>query len=313
MSGRALVTGAAGFVGSTLSELLEQRGWEVVRGVLPGQEGGVPCDITDPALLQRVFDEAGPLTHVFHLAAIAFVPAANNNPALAIDVNLSGTIHLAEVVRQRVPGARLIYVGSADAYGTPLSLPISEAHPLNPVNTYAISKAAADHYCAYLHRAFNMDVVRMRPFNHSGPRQEPAFFLPSCAKQIAEIEAGLKPPVIKVGNLLASRDFSHVHDVVRAFEAVALRGTPGEAYNVCMGKSYTMQESLDAMLRRSTVEITTELDPSRMRPADVPGLVGANSKLRAETGWAPEKSFDELIEDLLNYWRRRILLEIGGK
>jgi GDP-4-dehydro-6-deoxy-D-mannose reductase len=217
------------------------------------------------------------------------------------------------VVRQRVPGARIIYVGSADAYGTPLSLPISEAHPLNPVNTYAISKAAADHYCAYLHRAFGVDVVRMRPFNHSGPRQEPAFFLPSCAKQIAEIEAGVKPPVMQVGNLLASRDFSHVHDVVRAFEAAALRGTPGEAYNVCMGKSYTMQSALDAMLKRSTVAITTELDPARMRPADVPGLLGANSKLRAETGWAPEKTFDDLIDDLLGYWRRRVITRAGWK
>lgn len=313
MSGRALVTGAAGFVGTTLCAYLEERGWEVVRGVLPGQTGGLPCDITNPKLLHECFEAAGPLTHIFHLAAIAFVPAANKNPALAIDVNLSGTIHLSEIAREHTPGARFIYVGSSDAYGTPLSLPISEAHPLNPINIYAISKAAADHYCSYLHRAHGMDVVRMRPFNHSGPRQEPAFFLPSCAKQIAEIEAGLKPPVMQVGNLLASRDFSHVHDVVRAFEAAALRGGAGEAYNVCMGRSYTMREALDAMLRRAKVEIATELDPARLRPSELPGIVGANNKLRAETGWAPEKSFDDLMDDLMNYWRRRVLTELGGK
>ena len=309
MSHRALVTGAAGFVGLTLCDLLESRGWEVVRTVQPGQEGGIACDITDPQALEATFAAAGPLTHVFHLAAIAFVPAANNNPTLAIDVNLKGTIFVAEALRKCHPAARLVYIGSADAYGPPESLPLRETHALNPSNTYAISKAAADQYCSYLHRAFGMDVVRMRPFNHSGPRQEPVFFLPSCAKQIADIEAGLKPPTMQVGNLAAIRDFSHVHDVVRAFEAVALRGHAGEAYNVCQGRGYTMQEALDALLARARVAIAVETDPARMRPADVPALFGANDKLCADTGWAPEKSFEELLDDLLAYWRGRVVQE----
>lgn len=306
MSGRALVTGSVGFVGLTLCERLEAQGWEVVRTVQPGQSGGIACDITDPVALRECFDSAGPLTHIFHLAAIAFVPAANDNPTLAIDVNLKGTIHVAEAMRACHPATRLVFIGSADAYGPPESLPLHESHPLNPSNTYAISKAAADQYCAYLHRGFGVDVVRMRPFNHSGPRQEPVFFLPSCAKQIAEIEAGLKPPTVQVGNLSAIRDFSHVDDVVRAFEAVALRGRAGEAYNVCQGRGYTMQEALDALLERARVPIAIEHDPARMRPADVPAFFGANDKLRAETGWLPEKSFEKLLDDLLAYWRGRV-------
>lgn len=307
MSGRALVTGAAGFVGSTLCALLEARGWAVVRTVQPGQAGGVPCEITDPESVRAVFAEAGAVTHVFHLAAIAFVPTANHNPTLAMNVNLNGTIHIAEAMRATWPGARLIFIGSSDAYGAPESLPLRETHPLNPANPYAISKAAGDHYCAYLHRAHGADVVRVRPFNHSGPRQEPAFFLPSCAKQIAEIEAGKKPPVLQVGNLDAVRDFSHVDDVVRAFEAVALRGSAGEAYNVCQGRGYTMREALEALLARARVSIAVETDAARMRPADVPALVGANDKLCAATGWAPEKTFGELVDDLLAYWRGQVM------
>lgn len=311
MTGKALVTGAAGFVGTKLCAYLESQGWDVVRGVVSGQGGGMPCDVTDPKLLKNVFCATPDLTHIFHLAAVAFVPAANKDAARAMEINLLGTINLTDAMRACDSKARLVYVGSADAYGTPLSLPISEAHPLNPVNAYAISKAAADHYCAYLSRACGMDIVRMRPFNHSGPGQEPNFFLPSCAKQIAEIEAGLRPPVIKVGSLLTSRDFSHVHDVIRAFELAALKAYSGEAYNVCMGRSYTMQAALDAMLQRSTVQIVTERDPERMRPAEVPALIGANAKLKAETGWAPEKTFDNLLDDLLGYWRERV--RAGGQ
>jgi len=313
MAGRAIVTGAGGFVGSTLSEFLEERGWSVVRGVQNQLENGVTCDITDPTQIHDLFDQAGDVTHVFHLAAIAFVPAANQNPIAAMNVNLQGTIHLANVMKDRASKARMLYISSADAYGPPLALPIAESHPLNPANAYAVSKAAADQFCAYLSRAEGADIVRLRPFNHSGPRQAPEFFLPSCAKQIAEIELGLRPPVIKVGNLLASRDFTHVDDVVRAFELAALEGHGGEAYNVCSGKAFTMYDALEALLKRSQVSIATESDPARMRPADVPSVLGSHAKLRAETGWEPCRSFDTLLDDLLGYWRRRIALELGGK
>jgi GDP-4-dehydro-6-deoxy-D-mannose reductase len=313
MKGRALVTGAAGFVGTTLCAHLEAQGWEAVRVVQTGQTGGIPTDITQPGLLEEVFSQAGALTHVFHLAAIAFVPMANDNPVLAMEVNLNGTINVAGAMRKHAPAARMIFISSSDAYGAPLSLPMTESHPLDPVNAYSISKAAADHYCAYLHKSLGVDVIRMRPFNHSGPRQEAAFFLPSCARQIAEIEAGARPPIIQVGNLAAARDFLHVDDVIRAFEAAALRGMSGEAYNVCSGRSWTMAQVLEMLISRSTAEITTEIDPARVRPVDVPNVVGCSEKLRFETGWAPQKSFENLLDDLLDYWRGRVLLELGGK
>lgn len=306
MKKRALVTGAGGFVGTRLARHLEAQGWEVVRSGHPAVEGMLPCDFQDDDEVRTLIADAGPLTHVFHLAAIAFVPDAERDPVRAMDVNLNGTIRLCGALREQAAPPRLVFIGSSEIYGPPQSLPMTEAHPINPANTYAISKAAADHYCAHLSRIRALDIVRMRPFNHAGPGQADSYVLSSFARQIAEIEAGLRAPVLETGNLDAARDFLHVDDVLRAYEAAALHAPGGEAFNVCSGQAQRIQAALDQLLAMSSATIEVRHDPARMRPSDVPEVCGSSAKLIAMTGWRPEIAFDALLRDLLDHWRSEI-------
>lgn len=313
MSGRALITGASGFVGPVLRAHLESGGWETVCCGQAGEAGLTACDVTDRAQIETVLAEHGPFTHVFHLAAMTFVPAAHSDPSGALAVNLLGTVHLANALRDRGAQARLIYIGSAESYGAPQHLPVAEDHPLNPGNPYAISKAAADQYCAYLSRTTPMDIVRVRPFNHSGAGQSDRFVLSSFARQLAEIEAGLRPPELRVGNLDAARDFLHVADVVAAYGALALRGRAGEAYNVASGTAHRIADALDLLLGLSTADPAVTVDPARMRPAEVPAMYGAHDKLTADTGWQPVRGLRDILEDLLNHWRTALGARDGGR
>ena len=176
---------------------------------------------------------------------------------------------------------------------------------MNPKNPYAISKAAADHYCGFLHEAGALDVVRVRPFNHAGAGQPDVFVLSNFARQVAGIESGRLAPVLRVGNLDARRDFSHVSDVVRAYEAIALQGEAGEVYNVCSGQAPRIHDAVDKLLQLCRVAIRVEPDPSRLRTVDVSEVRGSHEKLKARTGWQPELSFERVLLDLLNHWRQQ--------
>jgi GDP-4-dehydro-6-deoxy-D-mannose reductase len=306
MTHRALVTGAGGFVGRILTAYLERQAWEIVGTEVtppPQARPWFTCDLGNRDELDAVVKQAAPLTHVFHLGAVTFVPDSLRDPSRTFDVNLLGTIHLTQAVRRHVPSARVIYIASAEVYGSPQFLPLTEDHPLHPTNPYAISKAAADLYCGYLHASENVDVIRMRPFNHTGPGQSDAFVLSSFARQIARIEAGQLPPVLRVGNLETARDFSHVNDVVRAYELAALDGQPGTAYNVCSGRATSIREALDRLRRLSTIEVRLEQDAARMRAMDVLETRGSHERLTAHTGWQPEIPFEQILADLLDYWR----------
>lgn len=306
MNKRALVTGAGGFVGTRLTCYLEAQGWDVVRSGHPAVTGMIPCDFQDAEAVCALIANAGPLTHVFHLAAIAFVPDAERDPVRAMDVNLNGTIRLCSALRDVATPPRLLFIGSSEIYGPPQALPMTEDHPISPANTYAISKAAADHYCAHLSKIRALDIVRMRPFNHAGPGQTDSYVLSSFARQVAEIEAGLRAPVLETGNLEAARDFLHVDDVLRAYEAAALHAPPGEAFNICSGQAQRIQSALDQLLAMSSAKIEVRHDPARMRPSDVPEVCGSSAKLTTMTGWRPEISFDTLLRELLDYWRSEI-------
>ena len=306
MKRRALVTGAGGFVGTRLTRHLESQGWEVVRSGHPAVDGILPCDFQDDNAVRALIANSGPLTHVFHLAAMAFVPDAERDPVRAMDVNLNGTIRLCSALRDLASPPRLIFIGSSEIYGPPQALPMTEDHPISPANTYAISKAAADHYCAYLSRIRVLDIVRMRPFNHAGPGQADSYVLSSFARQIAEIEAGMRAPVLETGNLEAARDFLHVDDVLRAYEAAALHAPGGQAFNVCSGQAQRIQSALDQLLAMSSAAIEVRHDPARMRPSDVPEVYGSSAKLTEMTGWRPEITFETLLRDLLDYWRSSI-------
>lgn len=301
MNRRALITGAAGFVGHYLKVCLLDRGWDVVTSDMRASD--VLCDFSKPDDVLRLMAEAGDVSHVFHLAARTFVPDAMRNPWPTFEVNLNGTMLLEQALRTRQPKARLLFISSGEVYGPPLELPMTEDHPLNPGNPYAISKTAADHYCAYGFKAHGADILRIRPFNHSGAGQADNFVLSSFARQVAEAEAGLRDPVLKVGNLDAARDFSHVRDVVRAYEALAREGEAGEAYNVCSGTSVVVRDALDFLIAESNVAVTVELDPARVRPVDVPEVRGSHAKLTQRTGWTPEIPIEQTLRELLEHWR----------
>jgi len=305
MTRRALITGAEGFVGKTLAAHLQRAKWQVVRAALSGLPGAIACDVTRPEQVRAAVKQAGAVTHVFHLAAVSFLPDATQDPVGAFRVNCEGVVHLIAAVREFAPEARLIYVGSADAYGPPQALPVTEEHPLRPNNPYGISKAAADHYCAYCARAFDLDIVRVRPFNHSGPGQDPRFVLPAFARQIAEIEAELAPPRVRVGNLDAKRDFLHVNDVARAYELIALRGETGAVYNVCSGRPVAISEVGDQLLAMASRPMRLVSDPDLFRPVDLPVLVGDSAKLTARTGWRPEIPIPTTLKDLMEDCRAR--------
>ena len=309
MTNAALVTGSEGFVGRVLCQYLKDLG-ATVRGsdlhVPEGAQDRFACDVSDPAQVAALVDWAAPIDWVFHLAAVSFVPDAVAAPARVMAVNLGGTIHLLQALQNRRPEARFLFVGTGDAYGRPQVLPMTEEHPLAPVNPYAISKAAADQFCAFLHSSQGAPIIRARAFNHSGAGQNDQFVLSAFARQVARIEAGLDVPVIQVGNLSARRDFSHVDDVVRAYVELVKGGVPGEAYNVCSGQACLVEDALNRLVEMAGIHPEIRPDPRRMRPVDVPEVRGSYQKLRDRTGWEPVRSFDQILEDLLNDWREQV-------
>ena len=308
MISHALVTGADGFVGGILTAHLQSAGWRVSGTTRFPDEvhpERIVCDICDPEQVKNVLNQTPEITHVFHLAALTHVPNSVQNPALAMRINVEGTIHIAQMVRKRFPEARLLLVSSSEVYGPPQRLPQTEDHPLNPKNPYAISKAAADLFGRFLFESEGADIMRVRPFNHTGPGQSDQFVLASFARQIARIEGGGIEPVIHVGNLDVSRDFLHVRDVVRAYERLAVDGRAGEAYNVCSGQPRTIREALEGLLALSESDIRIEVDPARLRPVDVREVRGSHQKLTDDTGWKPERSFADLLAELLSYWREK--------
>lgn len=309
---RILVTGALGFVGQKLTRTLREQGYTVLgsdRVPDPGGSDYKACEIADGASIDDLIQWAAPLDGIIHLAAMTFIPEAHANPAAVMEVNLGGTIHLAQAIARHTPDARLVFVSTSEVYGPPQELPVNESHPLNPQNPYAISKAAADQYCAYAATGGLLDVVRMRPFNHSGAGQADTFVLSNFAKQVVAMEQGLQSPRMLVGNLDVSRDFMHVDDVVCAYELALRHGESGAVYNVCSGASVTIRDALDALVSRSSVAVEIVVDPDRIRPTDVKEVRGDHDAFTQQTGWLPKTPFESLLDELLDYWRHQPLAE----
>jgi GDP-4-dehydro-6-deoxy-D-mannose reductase len=245
---------------------------------------------------------------IFHLAGQSNVPHAFADPHTTVQMNIGAQLNLFLSVLQLRIDPLIIVASSNEIYGLvrPEDLPVNEQTPLRPVNPYAVSKAAQDLFAYQYHISHRMRTVRLRPFNHIGPRQTEAFVVPAFAAQIARIEAGLQPPVLRVGNLAAERDFSDVRDIVRAYELAALHGEVGAAYNVGSGQAVGVQRILDILLTFSTHDIQIEPDPSRMRPSDVPRVVCNASRFHADTGWTPRIPLEQTLFDTLEYWRFRV-------
>lgn len=307
---KVLITGVGGFVGRYLADYCISKGDEVYGLERTKSDiGGIKTrqsDITNAAALAKVVEETRP-EQIYHLAAVAFVPTATNNPRLAYDVNFYGTFNLYEAVRNAGLNSKILFASSSDVYGKVEAgcLPLKESASLNPVSVYAASKAAAEILSGYYSAACGLDIIRARPFNHTGPGQNSEFVCPNFAWQIAAIEKGNRPPVIEVGNLDAIRDFNDVRDVVRAYWMLMNSDVSGGIFNICSGKAISIKEILDILLSMSRVKITVNQYPARLRPSDIPLLYGNNAELTAATGWEPAIRIEKTLEDLLEYWRSR--------
>ena len=311
---RALIIGAAGFVGSYLIDHIQKHCvWSIVVTKMPQETMACPgvdicdLDILAPEAIERLLEEQRP-DYIFHLAAQSSVAVSWKNPGLTVDVNVKGNLNVLDAVRKLDYKPRVLLIGSGEEYGhvRENEVPVREDNVLRPGNIYAATKACQNMVGAIYAQAYGMDVMMVRAFNHVGPNQSPIFVVADFCKQTAEIEAGLKEPVIKVGNLSARRDFSDVRDVVRAYVELMEKGKAGETYNVGSGNAVEIRKILDMILSRSKKEIRVEVEPSRMRPVDVPVIEADISKLKACTGWEQKITLEETIQDTLEYWRQKL-------
>lgn len=315
---RALVTGVTGFVGSYLAELLLDKGLEVYGTIrwrsrtdniesIKDKIHFIDADIKDAHSMQNVIDESYP-DFIFHLAAQSFVLTSWHAPAETLTTNIIGNVNLLEAIRKSGCNPVIHIAGSSEEYGMvyPNEVPIKETNPLRPMSPYGVSKVTQDLLSRQYYMSYGLKVVVTRAFNHTGPRRGEVFVTSNFAKQVAEIEKGVKEPVIYVGSLTAQRDWTDVRDVVRAYYLAVTKCDYGDVYNICSEKIRTVQSVLDMLLGMSDKNITVKQDPARMRPSDVEILHGNYSKFKNKTGWKPEIPFEKTMQDLLDYWRERI-------
>jgi GDP-4-dehydro-6-deoxy-D-mannose reductase len=264
--------------------------------------------LRDSSSVKKLIESVEP-DRIFHLAAQSFVPSSWNAPAESLSTNILGQLNIFEAVRALNSDPWIQIACSSEEYGMVYEneLPIKETNPLRPLSPYAVSKVAQDYLGYQYCQSFGMKVIRTRGFNHDGPRRGDVFVSSNFAKQLVLIEKGRKPPIIKVGNLEARRDFTDVRDIVRAYW-LALDGNcePGEAYNICSGTDWCIQDVLDKLIEMSGQKVEVREDPERLRPSDVPVLLGDASKFNKATGWTPSIPYEQTLQDMLDYWRAEI-------
>jgi GDP-4-dehydro-6-deoxy-D-mannose reductase len=316
---RVLITGITGFVGSHMTELALAKGAEVFGSIrwrskteniehLRSRISLIECDLRDLSSVRSLLEASEP-THVVHLAAQSFVVASWKAPAETLATNISAQVNLLEAMLGLKIAPRFLAIGSSEEYGLVHAdeLPIKETNPLRPLSPYAVSKVTQDMMGYQYFRSYGLPIVRTRAFNHEGPRRGDVFVTSNFARQLAEIEAGVREPVINVGDLKPKRDYSDVRDIVRGYWSLLERGEPGEVYNLCSGRSWSIQQVLDFLLERSRVKnIAVRTDPARLRPSDVMELEGDPGKIERATGWKVEIPFERTLSELLDYWRQRI-------
>ena len=311
---KALIIGAAGFVGGYLTSYLrEKRGMEVHVTKLPAEKFGGNSDrVYDLNILNKeeivsLLFEARP-DYIFHLAAQSSVGMAWKNPLLTIDINIKGSVNVMDAVRELYYKPRVLLIGSGEEYGhiKEGEIPIREENRIRPGNIYAATKACQNMIGNIYAQAYDMEVMMVRAFNHIGPSQAPIFVVSDFCRQVAEIERGIREPVMYVGNLNARRDFTDVRDVVEAYGLLAEHGKAGETYNVGRGEAVSIKEILEMIIALSGHDIKIEIDKNKLRPVDVPIIEADISKISSLTGWEPKIPLKQTIEETLNYWRQTI-------
>ena len=313
---KALIIGAAGFVGSYLIQhLSDTYDWEIHATKLSSETFDASdirihdLDIMNTVEIEILLKKLRP-DYIFHLAAQSSVALSWKNPALTVDINIKGTLNILDTIRN-IPGysPKILLIGSGEEYGyiLPDETPINEQVIPRPGNIYAATKACQNMLGSIYSRAYGLHLIMVRAFNHIGPNQAPIFVVSDFCKQVAEIEAGIKPPVMRVGNLQAKRDFTDVSDVVRAYGLLIQKGQAGETYNIGSGHAIAIQELLDKILSLSEKNISVELDTARLRPADIPVIEADIQKIQQLTAWKPEISLNQTLLETLNYWRENAL------
>lgn len=311
---KALIIGGAGFVGSYLIDYLQNNlKWSIsVTKMFHEKMNTDNVDVFNLDILNK--DDITKLLttikpdYIFHLAAQSSVSLSWKNPALTIDVNIKGAVNLLDAVRELKYKPRILLIGSGEEYGhiKPGETPINEDNATRPGNIYAATKVTQNLIGKIYSEAYCIDIIMVRSFNHIGPNQLPTFVVADFCKQVAEIEKGLKEPIIRVGNLSAKRDFTDVRDVVRAYALIIQKGKRGETYNVGSGKAIAIEEILRMVLSMSEAEISVETDINKLRPVDVPIIEADITKLVKTTGWQKQINIEDTIADTLNYWRLRV-------
>lgn len=322
MSRKVFITGASGFVGRHLIHLLDSSGFQICGTSFPEKPETFPfCrgkEVAHVDLRRRDdVDEAVKKAQpdwVVHLAAVSNVRSSWESRQETMETNLMGTFHLLEAVRSHAPEARTLFVSSSDVYGvlSPTEKPLTEEDPPHVVSPYAFTKVSGETLSRFYAEVEEMDVVVARSFPHTGPGQSPAFVCSDWASQVARIEQGAGEAVIRVGNTKVKRDFTDVRDVVKAYKQLMEKGKKGEIYNVCSGRGVSLEEILENLRSLSLEEIKVEVDPKKLRKADIPYLVGDNSKIKEEIGWGPSVPLSQTLGDLLQYWREELTAR-GGR
>ncbi len=316
---KVLITGITGFAGSHLADFLLEKGNIEVYGTerwrsrteniehIKDRITLMGCDIRDASSVKNLIEKIKP-NRIFHLAAQSFVPTSWHAPQETLTTNIIGELNVFEAVRELGINPIIQIAGSSEEYGLveEAELPVKETNPLRPLSPYAVSKVGQDLLGYQYYKSYGLNIIRTRGFNHSGPRRGEVFVSSDFAKQIVRIEKKKQEPVIHVGNLEAIRDFTDVRDMVKAYWLATEKGKPGEVYNICSGRGWKIKEVLDILLNLTNEKIEIKQDPKRMRPSDVPVLIGDCKKFREVTGWKPEIPFKKTLEDLLNYWRERV-------
>lgn len=312
MSEKVLIIGGAGFVGNYLIDEIINRNLEIYVTKIPNEKIErndicvIDLDLLKIEEIEKVINDIKP-KYIYNLAAQSSVALSWRNPQLTIDINIKGVINLLETIRKiENYYPRLLLIGSSEEYGYFDSEQVKEEIKLEPQNIYAATKAFQSMIFKIYVKAYKMDIVYVRPFNHIGPKQSPIFVVSDFCKQVVEIEKNKKEPIIYVGNLSAKRDFTDVRDVVRVYQELMKKGRAGEIYNVGSGKAIAISDILKEILNNSKVKIEVQQDKNKLRPIDNPIIEANIDKLLSEIKYIPKYNIKQTIKDTLEYWRKEI-------